>query len=188
MSGRAVIGLFLVLTAGSVLFLFVQTSHDERGGDALELGTRSAVAACASGKRCLPDVSWLDTRGLTHTRAALAGKIVVVNFWATWCKPCAREIPDFARIATRYGDQVVVLGVMMDRPGPDAGELLNFMSDHDMTYPVIPVTQEIERAFQYPSNYPTTYVFDRHGNERAWKIRPMSEAELSGVIEGIFRD
>lgn len=188
MSIRALTGMVLALAAGVMIFLFIQTSSDGGSGTTINVGTRPAAAACPSSRRCLPDVAWLDTSGVLHTRADFAGKIVVVNFWATWCHPCELEIPDFVRVAARYREQLMILGVVMDSPRPDASALLNFMSDHDMTYPVIPVTDDIQRAFHDPNRYPTTYVFDRYGNERAWKIHPMSESELSAVVEGILHE
>jgi thiol-disulfide isomerase/thioredoxin len=154
----------------------------------VDAAAKAAGAVCGVGSRCLPDLVWMDTDGAAHTKADLLGKVVVVNFWATWCHPCEREIPDFSRIATRYRKQVVVLGVMMDDPEPDRGTMLNFASDHEIAYPVIPVTEAIQLAFHHPRNYPTTYVFDRRGYQRAWKIRPMSEAELSAVIEEILSE
>jgi thiol-disulfide isomerase/thioredoxin len=187
MSTRALIGLFLALTAGTVIFLFVQMGGNDEGGAPIDIdvGPKTAEASCPKGEACLPNVAWVDTNGTDH-RDRLAGKVVVVNFWATWCHPCEREIPDFAKVATRYGKQMVILGVLVDKPDPD--KLLNFMSDHDMTYPVIPATPDIQLAFQYPNKYPTTYVFDGTGKQRTWKIGPMTEAELSGVVEQILRE
>lgn len=144
------------------------------------------AASCAPGRRCLPDVAWRDTNGVSHPRAALAGKVVVVNFWATWCHPCEQELPDLARIAIRYGDRVAVLGVLMDSPPPDPGALLNFLSDHEVSFPVIPATPELLRAFHEPANYPTTFVFDRDGVQRVWKIRPVTEAELARAIDALL--
>ena len=185
MSTRALIGLFLALTAGTVIFLFVQMGGNEDGGAPIDVGPKAAQASCPTGEACLPNVAWVDTNGVDH-RANLAGKVVVVNFWATWCHPCESEIPDFAKVQTRYGDKVVILGVMMDKPAPDENRLLNFMSDHDMTYPVIPATQDIQFAFQYPNRFPTTYVFDGKGNQVTWKVGQMSEAELSGVVDSLL--
>jgi thiol-disulfide isomerase/thioredoxin len=185
MSTRAMIGMFLALTAGIVIFLFVGMGSDENGAPRIDVGTRSAAAQCAKGEACLPDVKWVDTNGVVYTKEQLAGKVVVVNFWATWCHPCEGEIPEFVKVAERYKDQVVILGVMIDNP--DAQTLLNFMSDHEMTYPVIRKTSDIMLAFAYPDKYPTTYIFDGNGTQRTWKIGPMSEAELSGVIEKILR-
>lgn len=184
MSTRAMIGMFLALTAGIVIFLFVGMSSDDASGPSLQVGTRSAHAACTKGDSCLPDVQWVDTTGRIYTKEQLAGKVVVVNFWATWCHPCEGEIPGFVKVADKYRDKVVILGVMID--SPDEQRLLNFMSDHEMSYPVVRKTSEIMLAFAYPDKYPTTYVFDGQGNQRTWKIGPMSEAELSRIIDQLL--
>jgi thiol-disulfide isomerase/thioredoxin len=185
MSTRAMIGMFLALTAGIVIFLFVGMSDDEDGGP-IRVGSKTAAADCTKGDTCLPDLKWVDHNGTTYTKAELAGKVVVVNFWATWCKPCEHEIPAFARVANRYADKVVILGVMIDNP--DDQTLLTYMSDHEMSYPVVRKTSDIMLAFAYPDRYPTTYVFDGKGNQRTWKIGAMQEDELSGVIDQILRE
>jgi len=184
MSTRAMIGMFLALTAGIVIFLFVSMSNDDDGG--IRVGPRTASAACPKGEACLPDLTWMDTNGTAYDKQALAGKVVVVNFWATWCHPCEGEIPSFVKVAERYKDKVVILGVMIDDPDPQT--LLNFMSDHEMTYPVVRKTKDILTAFAYPNKYPTTYVFDGKGTQRTWKIGPMNELELSGVIDQLLHE
>src|SRR4029078_7926602 len=87
-----------------------------------------------------PDVSYTDTTGVAYTREALAGKVVLVNFWATWCHPCQAEIPALSKFYDKYKSKgVVSLGVLTD--SPDGNQLLNFQSDHNMTYPVVRATR-----------------------------------------------
>jgi thiol-disulfide isomerase/thioredoxin len=164
MSTRALIGLFLAGTAGIIIFLFVHMSGGP-GKPSIELGTKKA-AACTHGEHdCLPEVSYVDTTGKAYNAQSLAGKVVVVNFWATWCHPCQKEIPDLSRLYDKYKDQgVVFLGIMSDNPDPQT--FLNFSSDYEMTYPVIRSNSDLMVSYNYPEALPTTFVFDRGGKQR----------------------
>jgi thiol-disulfide isomerase/thioredoxin len=188
-SNKALIGILLAGSVGMIIFLFVHLSADPKKG--IELGTPSA-AACEKGSRdCLPDVTYVDTNGKAYTSKELAGKVVVVNFWATWCHPCEKEIPDLSRAYDKYKSQgVVILGVMADQPTPDAQTLLNFQSDHEMSYPVVRVNPDILSSFAYPENLPTTFIFDRtghrvdiDGNQRFFHLGAISETRLSSLLD-----
>src|SRR4029077_5453578 len=114
--------------------------------------------ACQRGRdNCLPDVKYVDTTGHAYSADSLTGKVVVVNFWATWCHPCQKEIPDLSHSYDKYKDKgVVFLGVMTDQPS-DA-DLLNFQSDYEMSYPVIRGNSDILVSYNYPQALPTTFV------------------------------
>ena len=120
---------------------------------------------CTAGQEdCLPDVKYVDTTGTAYTRDQLAGKVVVVNFWATWCHPCQKEIPDLSKLYEKYKAKgVVMLGVVTD--SPSNSELLNFQSDYAMTYPVVRSSSDIMTSFHYPQALPTTFVFDKGGRQ-----------------------
>ena len=124
--------------------------------------TREAKAACA-GSECLPDVKYIDTAGVAYTPDSLRGKVVVINFWATWCGPCKKEIPDLSKIYAQYKSKgVVMLGVLAN-DNPSATDLLNFQSDYDMEYPVVRQSSDILVSYDYPQALPTTFIFDRNG-------------------------
>src|SRR5262249_13134660 len=133
MSTKTLIGILLAGTTGILIFLFV---HLSGSSNKIELGAKHAGACNAKTEDCLPEVRYVDTTGKAFTPESLAGKVVVVNFWATWCHPCQKEIPDLSKLYEKYKDKgVIVLGVMSDNPADN--DLLNFQSDYEMTYPVI---------------------------------------------------
>ncbi len=177
---KALIGLLLAGSAGVIIFLFVHLSSDPN--KPLSIGSKQAEA-CTKGQRdCLPDVNYVDTSGKAYTPAELAGKVVIVNFWATWCKPCLKEIPDLSRMYAHYKDKgVVMLGVMTD--SPDNNELLNFQSDYDMSYPVVRVNSDILVSYSHPQSLPTTFVFDRGGKQVYSHVGALAEAKLKQILE-----
>jgi thiol-disulfide isomerase/thioredoxin len=104
-------------------------------------------------------VSKLD--GSPFDTAALRGKVVVVDFWATWCVPCAAEIPGFNKIVQNYGPKgVTVLGVSMDEEG--ASVVQPFLKQHRMDYTIALGPQPLFKQFSI-DELPVTVVFDRNG-------------------------
>src|SRR5262249_26062525 len=152
MSTKALIGILLAGTIGIVIFLFVHLSSDPSKG--IVIGPSKAQACNKAHDSCLPDVKYVDTTGRVYTAEQLAGKVVVVNFWATWCHPCQKEIPDLSRTYDKYKSQgVVFLGVMTDQPTDS--DLLNFQSDYEMSYPIVRANSDILLSFNYPQALPT---------------------------------
>ncbi len=148
--------------------------------------TKSAEAACSSGKDCLPTLEFEDLDHTRHSRATLKDKVVVVNFWATWCGPCKKEIPAFNRVYTQYKDRgVVMLGMLQDNTVDDAG-LLNFMSDFELSYPVVKATGDILQAFEFPNALPTTFIYDRKGKVRMVHRGPLDEQQLSVQLDKLL--
>ena len=126
--------------------------------------TKEAKAACGgSGDECLPDLKYIDTTGVAHTPDSMRGKVVVINFWATWCGPCKKEIPDLSKLYLKYKDKgVVMLGVLAN-DNPTDTDLLNFQSDYEMEFPVVRQSSDILVSFNYPQALPTTFIYDRAG-------------------------
>jgi cytochrome c biogenesis protein CcmG, thiol:disulfide interchange protein DsbE len=145
---KAVFALLLVATAVSLA--------------SCESGT--AQAACAGGDECLPDVKYIDTAGVAHTPQSLRGKVVVINFWATWCGPCKKEIPDLSKLYLKYKDKGVVMLGILTNDNPSEADLLNFQSDAVMEFPIVRQSSDILVSFNYPQALPTTFIYDRSGH------------------------
>lgn len=149
--------------------------------------SKTAEASCSTAKECLPDVGYEGLNKELYSRADLKDKVVVVNFWATWCGPCKKEIPAFNQVYTEYkGKGVVMLGVLFDNQVDDVG-LLNFMSDFEMSYPIVRADRKVLEAYEYPRALPTTFVFDRKGHLVVEHKGPMSDADLRGLLDKLLR-
>lgn len=184
MNTKALIGILLAGTAGVIIFLFVHLSSD--GDKSISIGSQKAAAACTRGQdECLPDVNYVDTYGTAYTPQTLAGKVVVVNFWATWCKPCLKEIPDLSKVYEKHKDHgLVMLGIMTD--DPDHNQLLNFQSDNEMTYPVVRANSDILISYSYPGALPTTFVYDRSGKQVYSHVGPLRVEQLDRILEPLL--
>jgi len=173
----------------SCLFAFLLLAACDAAPESGSTGGTQGVAAGGACKKgspgCIPDVNYIDTHGTAYTAQTLKDKIVVVNFWATWCKPCEKEIPDISKAYEKYKDRgVVVLGVLYDQADDDT--VLNFASDHEMTYPIVRASSDILTAYQYPEKFPTTFVFDRKGNRKLEKVGGVTLADLQRTIEPLL--
>jgi thiol-disulfide isomerase/thioredoxin len=109
----------------------------------------------------LPALQLTDLEGAPLDPSAWAGKVVLINFWATWCAPCREEMPDLVALQTFYRDQLVVLGLSIDE-GP-VSEVREFIRQFKVNYPVAVVGEPIMRAFGGVQVVPATFVVDRGG-------------------------
>ena len=130
----------------------------------LEKGTRATPAPPAASNAAmngLPQVTRLG--GGTLDTASLGGKVVVMNFWATWCVPCIQEIPSFNKLHRELSAKgVVVVGVSMDEEG--AGRVQPFLKKHPMEYQVALGSEAINKQYGLDI-LPVTLVFDRAGKQ-----------------------
>jgi thiol-disulfide isomerase/thioredoxin len=109
----------------------------------------------------LPAFTVADLDGTVINSADLKGKVVLVNFWATWCPPCRAEIPDLIKLQEKYRDKLVVLGISEDEISP--AEVKTFVTEQKMNYPIVMSTPELRTIFKGVSALPTTFVIDGDG-------------------------
>jgi thiol-disulfide isomerase/thioredoxin len=131
-----------------------------------------------------------DLDGNAISFADLRGKVVLVNFWATWCPPCRAEIPDLIKLQERYRDKLVVLGISEDEVGPD--EVKAFVTEQKINYPIAMSTPEMSQIFKGVSALPTTFVIDRDGKVQMRHVGMLDPANteleaqyLSGTLTNV---
>jgi thiol-disulfide isomerase/thioredoxin len=107
------------------------------------------------------DFTVTDLDGRTISSSDLRGKVVLVNFWATWCPPCRAEIPDLIKLQQKYRDKLVVLGISEDEIPAD--EVKAFAVAQKMNYPVAMTKPELAKIFRGVSALPTTFVINPEG-------------------------
>ena len=100
-----------------------------------------------------------DLDGREVSSAALRGKVVIVNFWATWCPPCRAEIPDLVALQEKYKEHLQIIGISQDEGGADV--VRRFIAEHKINYPTVMMTAEIQKMFPGVSALPTSFVIDR---------------------------
>jgi thiol-disulfide isomerase/thioredoxin len=122
----------------------------------------TAVAAGEIGSH-LPDFSARDLRGRRISSADLRGKVVLVDFWATWCQPCKKEMPGYQKLADRYGSRgFAVIGLKLDIMA-DTEEPRAFAHRLGIHYPLAVATDEIKNKFGGIEGLPTTLLYGRQG-------------------------
>lgn len=124
--------------------------------------------------------------GTMVTSAELASNIVVLNFWATWCPPCRRELPELEAFHRRHAGQgVVLVGAATDQEG--AKVVGPFSRRHDLTYPMLLAGQDIQEAFAITS-LPTTVVIGRDGRVAARYLGALNQKELERAIAPLLKE
>lgn len=129
------------------------------------------------------DTPFKDLAGNSHTLLDYPGKIVVVNFWATWCPPCVREMPALQTFAQENPD-VVVLSITDPNDGQTLQDIEQFIADYQLTDIQIGLDERsLLKGFMSVVNLPTTYVIDRAGVVRFRQIGEVTTADLTYYLE-----
>jgi cytochrome c biogenesis protein CcmG/thiol:disulfide interchange protein DsbE len=162
------LALLLAFTLPLSLFSACENSKPKKTSDApaaetvLETtggaGSGSAIRPPSAEKA--PDFNLTDIHGKPFRLSDYKGKVIILDFWATWCPPCKAEIPFFIELEKQYGkDGLAVLGAALDDPG----KVKNFYKAHAMNYPVAVADQELSMVYGGIQGIPTTFVIDRDG-------------------------
>jgi peroxiredoxin len=150
---------------------------------ALSLLLTAAILRAADDFKPTPAPAWQlkDVNGKVVSFDQFKGKVVVLDFWATWCAPCRSEIPSYVALQEKYGRAgLVMVGVSLDRAGPEV--VKKFITDQKINYQIVLGDEKIAEAFGGVEAIPTTFIIDRQGTIRYRKVGAMPAGEFEAVV------
>ena len=147
---------------GFLILLMVGLAGCGRNSASPPQSKQAAIAAGEIGSH-LPDFSVKDLRGRALSSADLRGKVVLIDFWATWCQPCKKEMPGYQKLLDRYGSRgFAVIGFKFDVMR-DTEDPIQFAKKIGVNYPLPIASDEIKQKFGGIPGLPTTMLYDRQG-------------------------
>jgi thiol-disulfide isomerase/thioredoxin len=161
----------------------------------LSLGLAAAAllfAGCSrtmAGSSLGPAPAWnlKDPDGHPVSSDQFKGKVVVFDFWATWCGPCRSEIPGYVDLQKKYGGAgLVIIGAAVQEPS--AEEVKKFVRQYGVSYQIVMADDAIQTAFGGIDAIPTTYLIDRDGNIRDKKVGAVETAEYEKRVQAVLQN
>lgn len=127
-----------------------------------------------------PSLKVTTVDGASFDLEAQRGKWVIVNFWATWCVPCIKEMPDISHFVAAH-ENVEAIGLAYE--DSDLADIKAFLAKHPVVYPNAQVTMdEPPKDFDPPRGLPTTYLISPDGKVAKHIVGPVTEASLAALI------
>jgi thiol-disulfide isomerase/thioredoxin len=174
------LGVFFAVTLAATSLL---TSGCSPKAGAAEEDSHSAYEKVAP--RPAPAWKLVDLDGKTVSSADFKGKVVVVDFWATWCPPCVGEIPGYIEAQKKLEAQgFTLVGLSLDEIAP--ADVKKFVQQKGMNYPIVIANQDVLESFAHVEGIPATFVIDREGNIRFQKVGAAPIADLEKIAKSLL--
>lgn len=167
--------------AGLMLLLFSSC-----GAESADTSAKGVAAGDAAFERKpAPDFVLQDAEGRDVKLSEFQGKVVLLNFWATWCGPCKIEMPWFVEFQRKYKDKgFSVLAVSLDEEGWDV--VRPFAEDLKLNFPVVVGDDALAEKFGGIAALPTTFILDKQGNITTKHTGLVSRSEYEEAIEKLL--
>jgi cytochrome c biogenesis protein CcmG/thiol:disulfide interchange protein DsbE len=135
----------------------------------------------AQAKKTAPNFTLKDIDGRPVKLSDFRGKIVLLNFWATWCGPCKVEIPWFIEFEQKYKDRgLVVIGVSMDEEGWSV--VKPYVADRRINYRIVVGTEKVGQAYGGVESLPTSFIIDKEGRIVSTHVGLVSKSDYEDEI------
>lgn len=142
--------------------------------------------APASERKAFGDFASQDLNGATWNLSHQQGRVVVVNYWATWCPPCRAETPALVRVANEYKARgLEIVGISLDEDGKEA--VRDFVREYGVPYPILMSRERINMTL-IPRTIPVTILIDRQGRIAKRYEGAVSESTLKQDVEKLLAE
>ncbi|MFZ0478445.1 MAG: TlpA disulfide reductase family protein [Terriglobales bacterium] len=148
-----------------------------------------AVSSCrrtgnsANSSKQAPDFSLTDVSGHPLRLADYHGKVVILDFWATWCEPCKQEIPHLIELQNKYPQRLQVIGISMD---DDGDPVRAFQQQYKMNYPVAVGSARLADQYGGVLGLPITFVIDSNGRIIARHIGAANFSDIEAEVQKLL--
>lgn len=127
----------------------------------------------------IPDLKTMD--GKTISAADLKGKVVVIEYWASWCPFCTKQMPYFEKLhRARAADGLVIIGLNIEK---DEAKARGFVNNRKISFPIVMTTPAIDQVLRRPKGLPVTYVIGRDGLLKKIETGEMFEEDVAEIGE-----
>jgi peroxiredoxin len=127
-----------------------------------------------------------DLSGQTIHSTDYQGKVVILDFWATWCPPCRMEIPGFIDLQKKYQSQgLAVIGISVDQASPDS--VKTFVQQIGINYPILQADDKVTAAYGGIEGLPTTIIIDRGGHIVKQYLGLTEKSEIEAAIKPLLK-
>ncbi|MBU1006883.1 MAG: TlpA family protein disulfide reductase [Candidatus Omnitrophica bacterium] len=135
--------------------------------------------------RPAPDFTLMDIYGNETSLSDFKGKVVILDFWATWCPPCKAEIPHFVELYDMYQDEgLEIIGISLDWNGERV--LAPFAKENGMNYPILLGNDDVNSLYGGVMSLPTTFIIDKDGGIRDRFIGYRDKAVFEEAIKDLL--
>lgn len=147
------------------------------------------IVNCSSSEsqdlKTAPDFTLLDMKGNEVTLSDFKGKVIILDFWATWCPPCRAEIPHFIELYNEYKEKgLEVIGIALDQGGKKA--ITSFIEENKVNYTILLGERDVSDSYGGIRSIPTTFIIDREGKIREKYIGYRDKEVFEEAIKGLL--